>query len=166
MKKMLQERERILDKNIVNVMGYLYDSRGFAPENVCAFLQRMYGALTEDEFSSRLSKNEYICILYYIAKCGFDAEVERKVLEAVKNSDEALSELISKKLYLKDFFEVYENAQGFRAENKPLLEELQLSGVIDAIPHVNEEYRTDYNHSCRKLFNRQIRAVGGAAMFD
>lgn len=166
MERVTKERDFIRQKNIVSVMGYLYDSKGLAPENVCAFLQRMYSTLSENQFSSRLSKEEYISVLYYIAKCGFEANVERQVLETIKSSDESLKELISKRVYLNDFIEVYESAQGFRAENKSLLEEMLQAGVIDTIPCIDEEKRTEYNHHCRKIFNRQMRAVGGNSIFE
>ena len=166
MKNVRKERDFIQQKNIVSVMGYLYDSRGIAPENVSVFLQKMYGTLNENQFSDRLLKNEYICVLYYVSKYGLEADVERQLLESIKNYDENLSELISKKNYLNDFFEVYETAQGFREESKPLIEELVNSGVIKSVAPVKGVSRAEYNVACRKIFNRQIKAVGGAAMFD
>lgn len=151
---------------IVKIMSHLYDNKGIASENVCAFLQRMYGALDETKFLNRFCKDEYICVLYYVSKYGLEADVERQLLESIKNSDENLSELISKKNYLNDFFEVYETAQGFREESKPLIEELVNSGVIKSVAPVKGVSRAEYNVACHKIFNRQIKAVGGAAMFD
>ena len=143
---------------VEDIAVHLHSNKLF-DQNVKILIEKVYTELAENIFEFRVSKREYVLILFYIHKYGFPTAVLNEIVDAVERKDNYRF-LVHKPKFLNDFFRAYENARGLEPEIKEKLLKLQIKGIIPEIPEMSAEDKKDFQKGIRKIWRDEVRMIG------